>query len=84
MLRSVRPVVRTSSQDEETSVTLTSLRRCNITTEQVLELYRMSWRIEATYKAIESRFCYTRERTIPCSHRIRRCTLSATKTWSSP
>ena len=48
--------VRTSSPDEETIVILTSLRRCNITTEQVLELYRMRWRIEETYKAIKSRY----------------------------
>lgn len=48
--------VKTWSPKEDTIVFLTSLRRCNITTMQVCELYRLRWRIEETFKVIKGTY----------------------------
>jgi len=48
--------VRTWSPKENTIVFLTSLRRCDVTTMQVCELYRMRWRIEETFKSVKGAY----------------------------
>jgi hypothetical protein len=48
--------VRTWSPKEDTIVFLTSLRRCDVTTMQVCELYRMRWRIEETFKVVKGAY----------------------------
>lgn len=53
--------VRTWSPEDDTIVFLTSLRRCDITTMQVRELYRLRWRIEESFKLVKSNYLGQRQ-----------------------